>query len=228
MPSAFRAPRAALACLASIACLAGMACAAHAPELGAISHRLIVAALEQGREERLSVYAAIGDKDGIADISRIFIIHDESETYWELDATSWSVKEEGSRFFLGSNSLSAPPSAPLPRGSYRLIAYDLAGEQAEGSFRLAAPDSSGYALPTVAMAGDDAVSVTSPYLLTSALFYDAGGNVTKTAPVSQGRTELDSLWEQGLWRTGADYLAVYGFDPTAEIGLLSWKIRLPD
>jgi hypothetical protein len=228
MAPAFRGPRAALACFLSLGCMAGMACAVYAPELGAISHRLIVAALEQGREERLSVYAALSDKDGIADINRIFIIHDESETYWELDAANWSLKEEGSRFFLGSNGLSAPPSAPLPRGSYRVVAYDLAGEKAEGTFRLAAPDSSGYILPKVAMAGDDAISVTSPYLLTSALFYDAGGNVTKTAPVAEGRTELDSLWEQGLWRSGADYLAVYGFDPTAEIGLLSWKIRLPD
>ncbi len=214
--------------LAAPLCLASLACAVHAPELGAISHRLIVASLGQGREERLSVFAAISDEDGVADISHIFIIHDESELYWELDSASWSQKEEGSRFFFGSNSLTAPPGEPLPRGSYRVLIYDLAGERSEGSFRLAAPATDGYELPTLALADEGAIAVSSGYLINSALFFDAGGNVTKTAPLEQGRTELDALWEKGLWRSGADYLAVYSFDPQAEIGLLSWKLRLPD
>jgi hypothetical protein len=232
MLSAVRVARAAAvnaySCLAVCICMACAGCAVHAPALSTISHRLIVAAVEQGREERLSVYAAISDQDGIADISRIVIIHDDTELYWELDSSSWSMKEEGSRYFIGSNGLSAPPSSAMPRGSYRVLVYDLAGERAEGSFRLAAPDSAAYALPQLVLAGGDAISVASPYLINSALFYDAGGNVTKTAPLKEGRTALDALWEQGLWRSGADYLAVYSFDPKSELGLISWKIRLPD
>lgn len=202
------------------------------PEVAAVSARLVVVPQGSpgdaggGRSERLSLMASVADRDGIADVEYLYVVHDGSELYWTLEPGTWLRSDEGEAVWLGSNGLSGPGPV-MPRGEYRLVAVDKAGERSERSFTLAAPDTGIYDLPEVRITGRS-LALRSPYPVNTALFLDSGGNVTRSAQVEPGETPLDSLWPEGGWRSGADYLAVYGLEPRAEIGLFSWKIRLPE
>lgn len=214
------------AMLMPLAFLAG--CSVARPEIVSIGMRLIVTASDAlgGRDERLSVFASVADDDGTEDIEYLFIVHDESELFWSLTEEEWQRREEGSSVWIGSNSLDAPGST-LPRGNYRAILVDLAGERTERSLTLSAPETSAYKLPVVRLKGNT-MELESSYPVNTAFFFDSGGNVVLTVPVTKGSSNLDSLWAKGQWRSGADYIAVYAFEPKAETGFFSWKIRLPD
>ncbi|TFG82310.1 MAG: hypothetical protein E4H20_07930 [Spirochaetales bacterium] len=218
-----------VACLATLVFVLSSACAVNPPGISSESHRLIVMAdgPNGARSERLSIFLAVSDKDGLSDLDRLFILHDESELSWTLTPDTWQVREEGSRISVGSNGLSPPSGNALPRGRYRALLYDLAGERADYTFTVSAPNTADYALPSLSL-DRNTVRIDSPYPTNTAFFLDSGGNVTRTVAVKPGSIDLDTLWGDGAWRSDADYLAVYGLDPGSELGLFSWKIRLPD
>ncbi len=198
------------------------------PEITSIGARLVVVATDPdgGRDERLSLFASVADGDGVDDIDYLYVVHDGDELCWSLTRDDWLRDDSGAAVWLGANSLDAP-GPTVPRGQYRVVLVDRAGERAERPLTLSAPETSAYDPPAVRLSGDSVV-VDSAYPVNTAFFFDSGGNVTYTAPVSTGATALDSLWADGKWRSGSDYIAVYGLEPKAEIGFFSWKIRLPD
>ncbi len=216
-----------LPCVAAALLLAA-GCSVAPPELMAVGARLVVHATgpDGQKDERLSVFASVADRDGVGDIEYLYIVNDTEELCWTLTEETWQRFDEGSSVWLGANDLDAQGYA-LPRGTYRVILLDRAGERAEGSFSLSAPDTGGYKVPTVVLSGET-LTLTSDFPVNTALFLDSGGNVTCTSVIAQGKSELDSLWADGQWRAGSDYIAVYGLDPKAETGFFSWKIRLPD
>lgn len=164
----------------------------------------------------------MSDKDGAADLDRLVLAHDESELYWSMGPDDWLVRQEGSRLFIGSNGLKPPAGETLPRGRYRVMLYDLAGEAAESSFELLAPASAPYALPSVAKAGPASVLIAVPYPAANALFMDTGLKVIKAVQTRPGLHNLTALWGGDGWREAAAFVAVYAYDPRSEIGFLSW------
>ena len=214
-------------CMLMAACSVA-ACSVAPPSFMAQGSRLLVVATdaEGSRDEHLSFFTSVADGDGVDDIEMLYIVHDGEELCWILEPGSWQRSDEGASVWIGSNALDAP-GPTIPRGLYRAILIDKAGERGESSFLISAPESSVYDLPSIKLSGSSVV-VGSPYPSNTAFFLDSGGNVTKTVPVAQGDVPLDSLWPQGQWRSGADYIAVYGLDPKSETGFFSWKIRLPD
>ena len=91
------------------------------------------------RYEQLSVFVHVQDGDGIGDLEFLYIIHDESHQYWKLSADTWQRVEENDTVWLGSSGLTTADYSPLPRGSYRILVIDRAGERDESSTRLAVP-----------------------------------------------------------------------------------------
>lgn len=217
-----------LVALSVMAMAVAAGCSVSTPEIASIGARLVVVATDAdgGRDERLSLFASVADGDGVDDIDYLYVVHDGEELCWSLTRDDWLRDDSGAAVWLGSNSLDAPEPT-VPRGQYRVVLVDRAGERAERALTLSAPETSAYDPPAVRLSGDS-VAVDSAYPVNTAFFFDSGGNVTYTAPVSEGATALDSLWADGKWRSGSDYIAVYGLEPKAEIGFFSWKIRLPD
>ncbi|OHD28124.1 MAG: hypothetical protein A2Y38_09555 [Spirochaetes bacterium GWB1_59_5] len=212
--------------LAGIALATG--CSVSPPEFMSIGAHLVVVAVdaEGGKDERLSLFASVSDKDGVDDIEYLYVVHEGEELSWTLTRDDWQRSEEGSSIWLGSNSLDAPGSV-MPRGQYRVILVDKAGERTERAISLNAPETSLYKVPALSVSGMNVV-LDSDYSVNTVFFFDSGGNVVLTAAIFTGTSLLDALWPKGQWRSGSDYIAVYGFDPKAETGFFSWKIRLPD
>jgi len=203
-------------------------CSVSPPEFMSTGAHLLVVATDAdgGKDERLSMFASVSDKDGVDDIEYLYIVHDGDELSWSLTREEWQRSDEGSSIWIGSNALDAPGPV-IPRGAYRVILVDKAGERTERTFMLNAPETSIYAVPALRLAGTDIV-LESAYTNNTVFFFDSGGNVVLTAPLAKGTTSLDALWPKGQWRSGSDYIAAYGYDPKAETGFFSWKIRLPD
>jgi len=203
-------------------------CSVATPVIAATGARLVVVATgpDGGRDERLSLFASVADGDGVDDLDYLYVVHDGDELCWTMTRDDWQRDDAGAAVWLGANSLDAP-GPTMPRGQYRVVLVDLAGERAERVFSLSAPETSAYDLPAVRLSGDRVI-VDTAYPVNTAFFFDSGGNVVLTVPVAEGETSLDSLWADGQWRSGSDYIAVYGLEPKAEIGFFSWKIRLPD
>ncbi len=205
-----------------------VACSSKPPEFVSMTARVIVAAVDAkgSKEERLSFFTLVADGDGVDDIEYLFLVNDASELSWTLDRDNWMRHEEGSSVWIGSNGLKAPGGI-IPRGRYRALLVDKAGERVERTITVSAPETDDYSLPAIELDAEN-LTLRSPYTINTVLFLDAGGNVVLTAGIFLGKTSLDSLARGQNWRTSADYIAVYGFDPKAETGFMSWKIRLPD
>ena len=212
--------------LALLAFVSG--CSVSPPEFMSIGAHLLVVATDPdgGKEERLSMFASVSDKDGVDDIEYLYIVHDGEELSWSLTSDEWQRSDEGSSIWLGSNALDAPGQL-IPRGPYRVILVDKAGERTERTLLLNAPETGNYKVPAIKLSETNVV-LDSAYSVNTAFFFDSGGNVVLTVPIPQGTTSLDALWPKGQWRQGSDFIAAYGYDPKAETGFFSWKIRLPD
>ena len=89
--------------------------------------------------ESLRLYVAVRDSDGVEDLSRIWVIHDESELYWQASAEDWVVVDHAGDSWIGLPDLRPPSRAIFPRGRYRVVVEDGALQQAEGEFSITAP-----------------------------------------------------------------------------------------
>jgi len=204
-----------------------VSCAVNTPGFVSTSHRLIVLASDGtgAREERLSFFASLRDQDGIGDIDYLYVIHDESELSWTLTLDNWIRRDEGDAIWLGSNGLEPGDGGLMPRGRYRAVVVDKAGERDERIFNLSAPVTKDYSLPAIRLAGNQ-LTLDSPYQVNTLFFLDPAENPVKTVGINPGTTSLDALWGDASWRTAAYTIRAYGFDPKAETGFFSWNIRL--
>ncbi len=82
-------------------------------------------------EENLTVFVSIADEDGVEDIETLHILHDETEQFWSFDASTWTVQTMDEEHWIGNANIVMPDRSPIPRGKYRLLIYDSAGERSE-------------------------------------------------------------------------------------------------
>lgn len=78
--------------------------------------------------ETLTLFVNLADEDGLEDIDTIHLIHDASELFWRLDENSWQFIDTEGEAWYGSNQLTMHNYQAFPRGTYRLLIADKAGE----------------------------------------------------------------------------------------------------
>mgnify|MGYP006290866625 CR=1 FL=1 len=81
--------------------------------------------------ETLSVWVQARDEDGPDDLDYIYLIHDESELMWEISADVWNEAEQQGERWYGTNELVQADLSNFPRGEYRIVVLDTAGERDE-------------------------------------------------------------------------------------------------
>jgi len=116
--------------------------------------------------EALSVRAHVQDADGIDDVERLHVTHDESGLVWTVSEARWTRQEEGGAEIFVVSGLATPDGRPLPRGGYRIIAVDAAGYSSEITAPLRAPVVAQQELRFPALEiRDDQVSVSGEFEL---------------------------------------------------------------
>jgi|GEM_PF-770867 len=205
-----------------------VSCSGHAPELVSLEYRLALRPRDpRGTRvsEQLAVFAAARDEDGLKDIAALHVLHDQSEYLWTLTPETWTRNDRNKETWLGGTGLSAPDSGALPRGLYRVVLEDLAGESAEATFTLGSGLETGASFPVIRRTGDS-VSVVSRYPRTELLFLDSAGVLLRAVDAPRTPDLLDRLYGSALWREESKSLAAYAYDAERNLGIYSWTMEL--
>ena len=121
------------------------ACEISPPEtLDLFWKRVMFENLELGRTyETLTIFAQVWDADGLEDLDRLLVIHDQEQLYWQLSSDDWVIDQSGLGVpWIGSTALAMPENDSLPGGIYRVIVQDISGKTAEIRFQVTENDSS--------------------------------------------------------------------------------------
>ncbi|NBC29976.1 MAG: hypothetical protein GVY29_08285 [Spirochaetes bacterium] len=89
--------------------------------------------------QQLSAFVLAEDADGLSDLEFLYVIHDASDLYWQLNAETWQRIEQEGETWVGSSGLTMADYSPLRSGTYRLLLVDLAGERDEREVMVDAP-----------------------------------------------------------------------------------------
>lgn len=86
--------------------------------------------------ERLAVYAQVSNEDGIEELERMHIHHNQSRLWWRLQKDSWNLENNNGETWIGSSSLQVPNGEDLPTGSWQVQLVSRSGNQAKTEFTL--------------------------------------------------------------------------------------------
>ena len=81
--------------------------------------------------EELSLFLHVDDEDGYEDLEYLYLVQEDEELFWELDADEWTYRERDGEIWIGSNDLVTADFTDFPPGTYRVILIDKAGERME-------------------------------------------------------------------------------------------------
>lgn len=195
------------------------------PEVAAVEWRLETRPDEHGaRYESLSVFGSIKDEDGIDNIAEIWIVQDDSAFAWMLSSADWIKGQDGSDDWIGGSSLATPEFGPLPRGGYRFIAVDAAGQKAELRFSVAAtaPDKPAPSLSY--SAADGRLSVQSDWTETLVLAFDSAGILLGSVAAPASQSSLAELFGSDKADRAA-LIGAYGYEPELKVGAFSTRTK---
>lgn len=208
--------------LAAGLCLLVLSCGSKPPSVATVEWRLESRPNPAGGEyESLSAFASVVADEGIDNIAELWVVNDAEALSWKLTAADWTKTVSGSDNWLGGSSLALPDFGPLPRGDYRMIAIDAAGQEAQASFQIAGafPDTP----PPRASYEKGRLSVVSSWPETLVLGFDAAGSLIASPAAPKGGSSLAGAFGVDIaGRVAA--VGVYGYDPSLRMGSFSKRI----
>jgi hypothetical protein len=197
-------------------------CGDEPPSVLAVEFRLEARPLAKGqRYESLSAFASI--KGGAADgaVEELWIVDDASALAWKLTPDDWIKSADGSDAWIGGAPLAMNDFSPLPRGTFRAVAVDLAGRRAERSFTLSGefPDRPS---PSISVDSKGA-AVVSSWPETLLLAYDGAGELAGSAAAPSSRSPLATVLGPVAGPKAVE-VAAYGYDPAIRMGAYSERV----
>jgi hypothetical protein len=208
--------RAASALLLSTLCLLVFSCGSKPPSVATVEWRLESRPNPAGGDyESLSAFASIVADEGVDNISELWVVNDANALSWKLTSADWTKPNSGSDNWLGGSALAQADFGPLPRGEYRMIAIDAAGQRAEASFQIsgAFPDRA----PPRASYEEGKLSVVSSWPETLVLAFDAVGSLIASPAAPKGGASLAGAFGADIAGRAAS-VGAYGYDPSLKMG----------
>jgi hypothetical protein len=221
---------AALAIALAAAALAGLAgCTGEPPVISRVfAQPVFVRDLERNVTwARLGVFLVATDPDGQEDLSAFYVINDEAELFWKVEASAWVAVTAEGESWVGSNTLAMPGADPPPAGDYRVVLQDQGGETVEDTFTippLETPEDSAW--PSASLE-DDTITVTNPPEVTQAWFYSQDGKLVLTLPVPADTGRLSGVRASVPGFASGSTFWIYGYNRTKLRGLLVGPFRAP-
>lgn len=171
--------------------------------------------------ERLSFFVQVANTNGVSDLGSIYLLEDKSEIYWRLDPSNWDTSNRNGELWVGSNFLRMPGASPIPRGSYRVLVNNLAGERATGSIFVSADhlEASKVSFPTVSQKGGR-VTVEGRGGDTALWLYNLEGSFLGSRPKHPAGYPIASL-SAGQGRSVQLTVYAYEYDKSCGCGLVN-------
>jgi hypothetical protein len=199
-------------------------CTGQPPEIARIFWQLnIVENREQNLTyQRLSLFIKPNDPDGFEDIEEVFLINDQQELLWHLEAESWAQSGAEQDIWIGSNALQMPDGASFPAGEYRILLRDVGGDSAEQSIRLqllSLKQAKRY-MPAVTVEKGK-ITVTGDAPIYQLWLYDAAGRYVNPIPLSGDSIAVETIMQSQKELRGGFSFKVYGFVKNQNLGVTS-------
>jgi hypothetical protein len=169
----------------------------------------------------VSLFVKPADPDGFDDLAELYLINDQEELFWRLDADSWQKSGTGEPW-IGSNGLGMPDGSPLLAGEYRVLLRDLGGESTEQSFRLPAVgmEELERLVPRVEVAAGE-IRVQGRGLSRQLWLYDGSGAYLTIRPLQGNKQAVADLLAAYPQLAGGFRFKVYTASGRESIGALS-------
>jgi hypothetical protein len=219
----YRRAAAAAALAALVASLAATSCGSKPPSVAAVEWRLESRRGDAGPAyESLSAFGSIKQDDGADSIEELWIVNDAAAISWKLTSADWTRASSGGDAWIGGSSLAMPDLGPLPRGAYRLIAVDAAGQSAESTFSVsgAFPD---RAAPSVSVS-QGRIAIRSDWPETLALAFDGAGSLIASPAAPKGGAALAEAFGADAAARAA-FVGAYGYEPALRMGAFSPRVK---
>ncbi len=172
--------------------------------------------------ERLSFYVHAEDEDGIEDIEFLYLINDEEELFWKLSADNWERKDNNGEIWIGSNKIVNPLDNVIPRGAYRIILIDTAGERVELEEYISSQNLNFNALdyPYVEYnATTNDLTLESRHKRNIIWLYSANNELIQEVTVDKSKYNLKTLLRNSFTNTLEFY--IYSLDREFGVGLVT-------
>lgn len=171
--------------------------------------------------ERLSLFVQLGESGTLSDLSSIYLMNDASELYWRLGPSNWQTSKREGELWVGSNEIQTPDGAPLPRGKYRILVTNVAGERARGDIFVSSDELNpkGAPFPSLTISGTH-IRIHATLPETSLWLYNDAGHLLGAHRGSGGEVELGSLLPHGRPPQSAIHLYAYSYDQSCGCGLM--------
>ncbi|HUX21072.1 MAG TPA: hypothetical protein VMW69_07510 [Spirochaetia bacterium] len=171
--------------------------------------------------ESLSLFLHVTDDNGLNDLDLIYLINDATELYWRLQPSNWQVLDENGEQWVGSNSIEMPDLSALPRGGYRVLLSNLAGERVTDDIFVSAErlNAAGDGFPEISISGGKVTVRKSPFEPVLWLFNPSGRLVGTRR--GSGTYPATSLVPSGGQGSIPLTLYAYAYDKNCGCGLIS-------
>jgi hypothetical protein len=166
--------------------------------------------------EMCSFFILGEDDDGIENLSELYLYHDREGLGWSVDSGDWVVHEENGKTWIGSRSIAMAGDKPLPRGQYRAVLVNKAGEKTERNFTFDVPEKSPHLFPFLSINGG-VYRVDSGYPVNRLVCYDQQGKSVQTILLTNIQGNVGDLRLSNSVRTAA----LWADDPEYRISSLT-------
>ena len=172
-------------------------------------------------EERYSFFVMCEDDDGLENLSELYLYHDMLGLRWIINSEDWIQHTEDGKSWVGSRSIAMPDGLPLPRGQFRAVLFNKAGEKTERKFTFDGPEHSPFPFPFLSVS-EGVYRIDSRYPLNQLVCYDQQGKHVQTHRITDIQGNIRDLRLPNSARTAA----LWASDPEYHISAITEAVSL--
>lgn len=168
------------------------ACTRTEPEISYAVMRVVYLQENGVVKERFSFFVLANDEDGVENLDELYLYHEREGLRWHLSERDWIALQQDGKTWLGSRSIAMIDEEPLPRGLYRAVLINKAGEEAVRNVSFDPPAQPRFPFPSLSVADGNYV-IDSKYPANYFLGYNEEGNYVQTIRTTALRGAIADL-----------------------------------
>lgn len=198
-------------------------CSGSAPVISRISAQLLYEKEPVSGQilEQLALFVVPEDEDGMDDLEFLHVVADKAELYWSVNSGDWTRVKGQNEEWIGSARLAMPANERFPRGSLRVLLYDLSGDSDEETFVLPpeAPEPASLPFPRATVSGGR-VSLEGPSDWYTLLVYSPSSAYVRSFPAQARGMDVEAIRRSDASLRGGFSFFVYTYWAREAAGLL--------
>ena len=182
-------PRRILFCLILVLCIS---CSRSEPRIPFGFIDLVYYPGRTGPVERFSFFVLAEDDDGIENLNELKIYYERFGLEWVISSNEWVYLHDNGRHWIGSRAIAMTDNNILPRGQYKAVLINKAGDQSERVFTFDAPETPRFPFPVFSI-HDGIYQVNSLYPENSFIIYNQEGDIIGTTALANLHGNITDL-----------------------------------